>query len=293
MRYSFVNNVYPIIKNLVNKKEPSYKEYLRSNPVGQRFPAGTGSRDLAYNEEYLNTLDNFIEYMKAAGVTKIIYVANLSNFHQSVASYALLKDAFETVYLEFSNEDWLYPNSLWDWLTKSFNPNAYYNKQSRWYASKFLSFVEFCDREYGIDVSEDIIWCTPYPSARHTQIYLDNLVQLLGEKGFKKYSLHIYPTSFDDLEYLKSRQKLLPKGFKVYGTEVNVDYGFDAGNKTNDNIAWTTTHHDLITQLLEWCNSFMEEVALHYGVSENSDNNYAAVVVEGGKCIKRLENFLK
>jgi len=292
MSWNYVNNVYPVISQVVNNDEPCYKEYLKANPVGQRFPAGTGSRDLANNDEYKSTLKNFISYTKDAGVEKIIYVANLSDFTQSLTSYLTFKAEFETVYLEFSNEDWLYPNSFWDWVTKAINPNAYYNKQSRWYASKFLAFVDFCDKQ-GIDVRKDIVWCTPYPSARHTQIYLNNLVAELGSKGFKKYSLHIYPSSLSDLEYLKSRQRLLPKGYDVLGTEINVDFGYDAGNKTNDSLAWTDTHKQLIKELLAWCNSFMVEVALHYGVSYGEDNNYAAVTISNGECYNRLERFLE
>ena len=297
------NNTDSELQKQIQSTDQCYIDWLiQLGPEhnGQRYPSGTGSRDLKDTKQTWDDLLKVIEIWKAGNVQTIMYVATANEPELSYRMYMEFKKNFPLVMLEWDNEPWLYwsnsdNSKVWFW--NSFDifgiAKNVYKRNATEYSDSFIAFYNYA-KSKGITIDKSkIIWTSVYPADKYSLLYFETIYSKLGKLGFKQASFHKYIESLENLEYTKNWLEKFPKDLKLHGTELSFNFMHSATLDYNDNIAFTDTHKEVLVQMFTFFNTVFETTWYHYGVGPLESNYPALVVFKDGSCKNRLEEFLK
>ena len=250
------NVAYDLILEVL-KGEPRIREALVNEllklPVNEkvlRFPGGTPSRTWTYNEEDMGL---WIQFCKDAGVEKLTYVWNISDYVSALTGLIELSKALEVVCIEVGNEENYHQRATGFFAgivdSNSFLAERHYRPRGQKYGLEYNAVKNLC-AQYGFNIPVAAVFGTPNALAhKFWNIGVEDVANVndIVIHDYRKFSDKNFMQNFKPaMETLSNK--------KWWFTEINMSY---EGGKYYYK-RFTAEHQFKLQEYLNWVSNRQE-----------------------------------
>lgn len=225
---------------------------LHASRKVMRYPDGGETLQQGFDLVFLR---DWVAFALEAGVEKVIFRADFSAMNESVTVYEILKQDFDVIAVEASNEPfyspWDDPKGWREILTKMFNKTAFFKLKANQYADMVIRLRNvFVQRGHYIDPI--YAFACPVPNNHKLRTWYSTIHAKL--KGIVRIaSVHVYGDPSDPLWINKTEDaiRVISPEYQKICTEFNGIHFGRHGNTNFPELAFTSTHKRLNNGLID------------------------------------------